>query len=107
MCPDPEVKSQLPSPKGDRMVTTYVENCGGATTDFATIVNLHVPNQPFNDPLGDLLAMHGSHDLEVKWIDSEHLQIQCEECTRTDIAFAVVARWDVNVLWELPRVSEF
>ena len=95
---------ELTSPNGARVVTSYVADCGGATTDYATVVNLHVPGQGFQDSIGDILSLFGQHEIQMQWLDDKRLQIRCGDCVRTEIALAVVYRHDVDIDLQIPRV---
>ena len=106
VCPDPNVKLQVKSPDGVRVATVYEADCGGATTRSATIVNLHVVDQGFQDGNGDLLNVDGNHDVKLRWLDPKRLEIECDDCIRKDVYFAVAARHDVNVLLRLPKAPE-
>jgi hypothetical protein len=64
--------------------TWFVRDCG-ATTDFSTIVSLHRASLPFGDNRAFAFVAKGRHRVEVKWIDSRRVDIECADCTADEV----------------------
>lgn len=100
MCDD-AVNSEVRSPDGVLVATWFTRNCG-ATTDYATTVNIHQAGSSFRDDSGTVFVAEGRHHLDVKWPDAKHLSIECDGCNRAQVFRTVTILGDRDITFLLP-----
>jgi hypothetical protein len=59
------------SPGGTRSLTSYRLNCG-ATTDWATVVQVTAPAFLGAHHTQDVLHLRGDIEIQMSWVDDEH-----------------------------------
>lgn len=99
------VESQAKAPDGILVATSVVRDCG-ATTDFGTSVNLHRTDHGFDDAAGDIFVAMGRHHLNLKWMDADHLTIQCEDCNRKQVSKAVTILGKTEIRFYMASIPE-
>ncbi len=100
ICHD-EVNSEARSPDGVLVATWFTRNCG-ATTDYATTVNLHRRDSGFRDDAGTIIVAEGRHHLQMKWLDAQHLSIECNDCSRDQVFRTVTILGSRDITFLLP-----
>ena len=92
------VVAEVGSPDGRLKATWFIRDCG-ATTDFVTLVSVHVAGSSFRDPADTVFIANGRWRLHMLWIEPRKLSIECEGCQQRDI-FRLVARLgDIDVVF--------
>jgi hypothetical protein len=105
MCKD-TVNSEMRAPDGVLVATWFTRNCG-ATTDYATTVNVHRADSGFRDDSGTVFVAEGRHQLDMKWLDAKHLSIECDGCRRKQVFRTVTILGDTDVTFLLPAAGSF
>ena len=103
MCDD-AVNSEMRAPDGVLVATWFTRNCG-ATTDYATTVNVHRADSDFRGDSGTVFVAEGRHQLDMKWLDAKHLTIECDGCSRKQVFRTVTILGNTDVTFLLPQAE--
>lgn len=70
------VKREIPSQHLQRVVVVFEKDCG-ATTPFNTQVSIAPKDSQFSsDDFPPVLSIKGQHELAIRWLDDETVQIE-------------------------------
>lgn len=93
-------KAESISPNG-RVVARFIERNCGATTDYASRVELQFTSDWFNPKKEVVFIVNGSYDISLEWADPKILTITCPGCVRRNIFRQVVAIGSFDVKYRL------
>lgn len=98
-CED-EIKIEAISPNGEYVATLFERDCG-ATTDFATVVNIRSKSDKFVGGDGVVFVGKGQPKVEIMWSGDSALRIKCGECAASNV-FKEERQWkDIAVSVEI------
>jgi hypothetical protein len=91
---DDDTKAVVESPDRKYVAILYERNCG-ATTDYATTVDLRSRLWRFNSE--PIFVAKSRHTVTVQWTKGRELQIRCSDC-KPDQIFKAAEGWkDVEI----------
>ena len=98
LCGD-EVRARAASPDGKLVATFFERNCG-ATTDFASTVNVQSATEKFDGDEGRIFDATGHYDISIAWTGPRKLLIRCPACRRENVYYEVTVKGDIDITYD-------
>jgi len=89
-------KTIAPAPDREYEASVYERDCG-ATTDFSTIVNLHLVGEDRTNQNGIVFVAKGQKEVQITWLANRKVNIICKDCSSVDIFRNETSWGDVTV----------
>jgi hypothetical protein len=102
LCHD-DVLQEAANPGGSIIARSYIRDCG-ATTDFASIVQLRPTSSRFDpdDGSGVVLDIKGRHPIELEWVTRNALRLRCASCGSGDVLSRKTNWQEVTITYSEP-----
>ncbi len=80
---------------------TLSQRNSGAMSRGSTLVSLIAKGVPDNDTHGEIVfSTVWNQAVDMRWIDSKHLELTCSSCEAKDVTFEVVKAGDVFISYD-------